>query len=426
VINPAVDDLAALTSVKRACELPGRPRGSHFRAQQPTPARAAAPRPTPPNALIEAERQQVLDVLTGDWSVDTSVAQTWATLLDEGTYLCSMSTMHRILRAHRCAGERRRRAVHPPRARPELVAAAPGHVWSWDITRLAGRARGVYYDLYVVLDILSRFVVAWTVAAREDSHIGTHMLSEAMGTHGIPRAVHADRGTSMTSKPVAQLLLDLGVTRSHSRPHVTNDNPCSEAAFQTLKYAPAFPDRFGSLADARESCEEFFSYDNHEHRHCGIGVHPRIGPLRHRRPGPRPTAADPRRRLRRPPPPLRTTPPAGPRSAHRRLDQPTLTGGTHTDRLNDRASAGLTSSAASRVTGGRRGKTGEPGVHMGAGRSPESAAARFGRHGIWRVPDRAEPRAINLEGSGHSCVRNPPDCQDFYGATEEPGGLRTL
>jgi putative transposase len=274
VINPAVDELAAVTSVKAACALLGRPRGSHYRAKLPISAREEVkPRPAPPNALTELERLRVLDLLTSVRFADKSVAQTWATLLDEGTYLCSMSTMHRILRANRCAGERRRQASHPARARPELVATTPGHVWSWDITKLRGPERGVYYDLYVVLDIFSRFVVAWTVAAREDSLIATHMLEQAMGIHGIPRAVHADRGTSMTSKPVAQLLVDLGVDRSHSRPHVSNDNPYSEAAFKTLKYCPVFPDRFGSLADAKAFSEQFFTYYNHEHRHSGIGLH---------------------------------------------------------------------------------------------------------------------------------------------------------
>lgn len=157
--------------------------------------------------------------------------------------------------------------------KPELVATRPGQVWSWDITKLKGPARGLYYDLYVVLDIFSRFVVAWTIAACEDSEIAKNMLEHAMGTHGIPEAIHADRGTSMTSKPVAQLMVDLGVARSHSRPHVSNDNPYSEAAFKTLKYAPVFPDRFGSLADARAFGETFFAYYNHEHHHSGIGLH---------------------------------------------------------------------------------------------------------------------------------------------------------
>jgi putative transposase len=146
-------------------------------------------------------------------------------------------------------------------------------VWSWDITKLRGPQRGVYFDLYVILDIFSRYVVGWTVAAREDSMLATELLEQAMGVHGIPDVVHADRGTSMTSKPVAQLLVDLGVTRSHSRPHVSNDNPYSESQFKTMKYAPAFPDRFGSVADARAFGEAFFGYYNHEHRHAGIGVH---------------------------------------------------------------------------------------------------------------------------------------------------------
>jgi len=181
--------------------------------------------------------------------------------------------MHRILRANDAAGERRAQATHPPRVKPELVATRPGQVWSWDITKLRGPQRGVYYDLYVVLDIFSRYVVAWTVAAREDAQIAKSMLEEAMGVHGIPDVVHADRGTSMTSKPVAQLLVDLSVTRSHSRPHVSNDNPYSEAQFKTLKYAPVFPGEFGCLADARAFCARFFGYYNHEHRHCGIGLH---------------------------------------------------------------------------------------------------------------------------------------------------------
>jgi putative transposase len=273
VIIPLVDELAEHTTVKTACALLGRPRGSHYRAKTPRPAREPAPRAAPPNALTDIERAQVLGVLTSERFVDKSVAQAWATVLDEGTYLCSMSSMHRILRANNVAGERRAQATHPARVKPELVATSAGQVWSWDITKLRGPDRGVYCDLYVVLDIFSRFVVAWTVAACEDSEIAKNMLEQAMGIHGIPEAIHADRGTSMTSKPVAQLMVDLGVARSHSRPHVSNDNPYSEAAFKTLKYAPVFPDRFGSLADARAFGETFFGYYNHEHRHSGIGLH---------------------------------------------------------------------------------------------------------------------------------------------------------
>jgi len=215
----------------------------------------------------------VLGVLTSDRFIDKSVAQTWATLLDEGTYLCSMSTMHRILRGNHAAGERRSQANHPARVIPELVATRPGQVWSWDITKLRGPQRGQYFDLYVIIDIFSRYVVGWTVAAREDSIIAKELMQQAMAVHGVPDVIHADRGTSMTSKPVAQLLVDLTVTRSHSRPHVSNDNPYSEAAFKTLKYCPAFPDRFGSVADARAFGEQFFTYYNHDHRHSGIGLH---------------------------------------------------------------------------------------------------------------------------------------------------------
>jgi putative transposase len=273
VIAPAVGELAAHTSTARACALLGWSRATHYRAQTPATARPATRRPTPPNALSDAERDQVLAVLNSRRFCDKSVAQAWATLLDEGSYLCSMSTMHRILR---CAGqsrERRRQATHPARTKPELLATRPGQVWSWDITKLRGPVRGVYYDLYVILDIFSRYVVGWTVAARESAEIAEQLIAEAIDRHGRPVSLHADRGTSMTSKPVAQLLVDLGVARSHSRPHVSNDNPYSEAQFKTLKYAPVFPDRFGSLADARGFCEAFFGYYNQEHRHSGIGLH---------------------------------------------------------------------------------------------------------------------------------------------------------
>lgn len=273
MINPAVDDLAEHVGIVAACALLGRSRAGHYRARRPVTPRPTRPRPRAVNALTETERATVLGVLTSDRFVDKSVAQTWATLLDEGTYLCSMSTMHRILRANHAAGERRSQATHPARVVPELVATRPGQVWSWDITKLRGPQRGQYFDLYVILDIFSRYVVGWTVAAREDSIIATELMQSAMAVHGVPDVIHADRGTSMTSKPVAQLLVDLGVTKSHSRAHVSNDNPYSESAFKTLKYCPAFPERFGSIADARAFGERFFGYYNHDHRHSGIGLH---------------------------------------------------------------------------------------------------------------------------------------------------------
>lgn len=187
MINPLVDELAEHTGVATACALLGRPRGSHYRAKTPRPVRKPAARPVPPNALTDAERQRVLGVLTSDRFVDKSVAQAWATLLDQGTYLCSVSTMHRILRANGAAGERRAQATHPPRTKPELVATRPGQVWSWDITKLRGPDRGLYYDLYVVLDIFSRFVVAWTIAACEDSEIAKTMLEQGDGRARDPR-----------------------------------------------------------------------------------------------------------------------------------------------------------------------------------------------------------------------------------------------
>jgi putative transposase len=273
VISSAVEELAEHVGIAGACALLGRSRAGHYRAQRPVVIGPARPQAAAVNALTAAERAHVLAVLTSDRFIDKSVAQVWATLLDEGTYLCSQSSMHRILRANGAAGERRSQATHPPRAIPELVATRPGQVWSWDITKLRGPQRGVYFDLYVILDIFSRYVVGWTVAAGEDSTIATELMEHAMGVHGVPEVIHADRGTSMTSKPVAQLLVDLGVIRSHSRPRVSNDNPYSESQFKTLKYCPAFPDRFGSLADARAFGEAFFGYYNHEHRHTGIGLH---------------------------------------------------------------------------------------------------------------------------------------------------------
>lgn len=257
----------------RACTLVGRSRAGHYRGRTGPRLGPRRPRPAPVNALSPAEREHVWQVLTSARFVDKAIAQVWAILLDEGTYLCSRSTMHRIAREYGASGERRAQATHPAKTKPELVARRPGQVWSWDITKVPGPARGVYYDLYVVLDIFSRFVVAWTIAGCEDSEIAKTLLEQAMGTHGVPDVVHADRGTSMTSKPVAQLLVDLGVTRSHSRPRVSDDNPYSEAAFKTVKYAPAYPGHFGSIQDARAYFETFFAYYNHDHRHGGIGLH---------------------------------------------------------------------------------------------------------------------------------------------------------
>lgn len=224
MINPAVHELAGLTSTAQACALLGRSRAGHYRGQHlPAVPLPRQPRPAPPNALSQLERGKLLEVLTSPRFCDKSVAQVWATLLDEGVYLASRSTMHRLLRDTGMSRERRSQASHPARARPELHATGPNQVWTWDITKLRSAERGVYYELYVIIDIYSRYVVGWTVAASEDSQLAADLIAAAVAEHGAPRSVHADRGTSMTSTPVSQLLVDLGVARSHSRPHVSND-----------------------------------------------------------------------------------------------------------------------------------------------------------------------------------------------------------
>jgi putative transposase len=273
MIDAAFGQLHPLLNTKTACDLLGKSRATHYRRRQPKPSRPRPARPAPANALTPLEQAHVLAVLRHDDFVDKAPAQVWATLLDEGQYLCSESTMYRILRQHGEVRERRAQATHPAKVKPELVATAPGHVYSWDITKLQGPGRGEYFHLYVMLDIFSRYVVGWTVATGESAELAKAFIADITTTHGTPAAIHADRGTSMTSKPVAQLLLDLGVTRSHSRPRVSNDNPYSEAQFKTLKYCPAFPGRFGSLADARAFCQTFFNHYNHTHRHKAIGLH---------------------------------------------------------------------------------------------------------------------------------------------------------
>ncbi len=276
MIDEHVDDLRAVTSTKRACELLGASRATRYRRRRAPLAGPRVPRPTPPNALSEAERQQILAVLRCEEYCDLAPAQIWARLLDDGIYLCSISTMYRLLAVAGENRERRRQRTHPARKKPELLAHRPNQVWSWDITKLQGPTRGVYYELFVIIDIFSRYVVGWMVSPAETGELAEAFIADTLTTHGIERdqlTLHADRGTSMTSKPVAQLLIDLGVARSHSRPHVSNDNPYSEAQFKTLKYCPAFPGRFGSIQDARAFCTAFFDHYNHVHRHAGIGLH---------------------------------------------------------------------------------------------------------------------------------------------------------
>lgn len=216
----------------------------------------------------------MLDLLHEERYADLSVAQVWARELDEGRYLCSQSTMYRILREAGEVRERRSQPVHPPRKRPELLATGPCGVWSWDITKLKGPDKGVWYSLYVIIDIYSRYVPGYLVAPSEDGELAKALIADAIDrTHTAPRVIHADRGSSMTSRTVAELLTELGVTRTHSRPKTSNDNPYSEAQFKTLKYCADFPARFGSIQHARAFADELFALYNHEHRHSGIGLH---------------------------------------------------------------------------------------------------------------------------------------------------------
>jgi putative transposase len=238
-----------------------------------TPAVVPHSAPVPVNKLTVLERLRILEVLTGGRFVDMAPLQIYAHLLDEGVYLCSVSTMYRVLAENKQVKERRRLARHPKAVCPELIATAPRQVYSWDITKLAGPVKGTYFDAYVMIDIYSRFIVGVHVHAHESGVLAKELMEQIFKIHGVPQVVHADRGTSMTSKTVAALLADLEVTRSHSRPRVSNDNPYSESLFKTLKYGPEFPERFGSLTEARQFMDTFAQWYNHEHRHTGIGLH---------------------------------------------------------------------------------------------------------------------------------------------------------
>jgi putative transposase len=281
VTDEAIALLAPQIGTRAACHAAGVPQATWYRRHRISPV---PPRPAPvphkervqPRALAAAERQAILDALHSVRFADLAPDEVWATLLDEGTYLGSVSTCYRVLREAGETRERRRQATHPAAVRPELVAAGPNQVCSWDITKLHGPAKWTYYHLYVIIDIYSRYVVGWMVATCESAVLAEKLIAETCAKQGIARgqlSLHADRGSSMTSKPVALLLADLGVTQSHSRPHVSNDNPYSEAAFKTLKYRPAFPARFDSLEAARAHCREFFAWYNNEHRHGGLGLH---------------------------------------------------------------------------------------------------------------------------------------------------------
>lgn len=267
--------LALEVGVRPACEALGTARACYYRWSM---AATLALRPTepylPPWSLSNEQRQEVLDVLHADRFIDRSPWAIYAALLDEGIYLCSVRTMYRILQKEGEVRERRNQLRHPVYPKPELLATGPNQVWSWDITKLKGPVKWTYYHLYVVLDIFSRYAVGWMLASRECNTLAQKLIEQSCEKQSVgpdQLIVHADRGPSMSSKPVALLLADLGVTKSHSRPHVSNDNPFSEAQFKTLKYRPDFPERFGSLEDARSFCQRFFSWYNSEHYHSGIG-----------------------------------------------------------------------------------------------------------------------------------------------------------
>ena len=263
-------------TTKSACALIGRPRATHYRkllgpVQGPKPRRMV---PDNGQALTPAERDAVLELINTEKYADLSIGQIWTRELDEGRYLCSMSTMYRIARAAGQSRERRRQATHPAKVKPELCAKGPSQVWSWDITKLRGPTKGVYYHLYVLIDIFSRYNPGWFVSTIEESQLAADFLADAIARNGAaPHTVHADRGTSMTSKTVSAFLADLGVTRTHSRPRVSNDNPYSEAQYRTLKYLPDFPDHFNSLSHAKQFLVDFFYQYNYVHRHSGIGWH---------------------------------------------------------------------------------------------------------------------------------------------------------
>ena len=261
--------VANLSGIARAT---GAKRAREIRGDAPTPERAAV-RPAPANRLGEKERAHVLGVLLRDEFIDKPPLQVYAILLERGEYLCSVSTMYRVLREHGQVKERRRLAKHPAKKIPHLVATGPGQVYSWDITKLPTTIKGKYFDAYVMVDIYSRYIVGAAVHSSEQGVLAKEMMQQAFGIHGAPEIVHSDGGPSMTSKTVAALLDDLGVLRSRSRPRVSNDNPYSESLFKTMKYLPDFPEQFASLAEARAFMNEFVDAYNHHHRHTGIGLH---------------------------------------------------------------------------------------------------------------------------------------------------------
>ncbi len=269
-------ELAPLVGIIAACCALSLPRASYYRFHR-VKEKPVVPSPRPPSArsLMPEEREKVKEILHSERFVNHAPSQVWATILDEGTYLCSERTMYRILASENELRERRNQLRHPNYAAPELLATGPNQVWSWDITKLAGPRKWSYYYLYVILDIFSRYVVGWMVADRESATLAEKLISDTCAKQQITRGqltIHADRGSSMKSKAVALLLSDLGITKTHSRPYVSDDNPFSESHFKTLKYRPDFPERFYTIEEARSFQQRFMPWYNQEHRHSGIGL----------------------------------------------------------------------------------------------------------------------------------------------------------
>ena len=265
----------ATLGVAPVCQALAVPRATYYRWQHPRgEGEPPKPRRRVPRALPPAERQQVLDLLHSDRFADLPPAEVYATLLDEGTYVCSIRTMYRILHAHAEVRERRRQLRHPRYQAPELLATGPNQLWSWDITKLKGPVKWTYYYLYVLLDVFSRYGVGWMAALQESATLAQRLIEETCARQGIAEdqlTIHADRGPAMLAKSVALLLADLGIGESHSRPHVSNDNPYSESQFKTLKYSPEFPERFGSLPDTWSFLGDFFLWYNTMHHHSALG-----------------------------------------------------------------------------------------------------------------------------------------------------------
>ncbi len=272
-MNAAMELSQAIGSTKDACDALQVPRASFYRFFGPE--KTTEQRPEPPLALSEQEEQVVLDTLHSERFQDLAPAEVYATLLDEQQYLCSIRTMYRILDKHQEVKERRKHVSRTHYVKPELLVTGPNQVWSWDITKLKGPRKWTYYYLFVILDIFSRYVPGWMVAEAENASLAEQFIAETCDKQGIIKdqlIIHADRGSSMKAKLVAELMADLGITKSHSRPYNSNDNPYSEAQFKTVKYCPKFPERFGSIQDARSFGREFFPWYNYEHKHGGISL----------------------------------------------------------------------------------------------------------------------------------------------------------